>query len=72
MKRKIAFLFVGFFLFVALTPATQLLSAPYYEGKVIRMVVGSPPGGGNDRTARLLARHLPNHLPERFQVEDDR
>ncbi|MFB3886313.1 MAG: tripartite tricarboxylate transporter substrate-binding protein [Thermodesulfobacteriota bacterium] len=63
MKRRIVFLFAGFFLFATVFPAAELLSAPYYEGKVIKMVVGSPPGGGNDRTARLLARHLPKYIP---------
>ncbi len=63
MKREMIFLSVGVFLLTLLIPAAELLSAPYYEKKVIRMVVGSPPGGGNDRTARLLARHLPRYIP---------
>jgi tripartite-type tricarboxylate transporter receptor subunit TctC len=34
-----------------------------YDGKTITIIVGYKPGGGYDRTARLLARHLPKHLP---------
>ena len=32
-------------------------------GKTVRIVVGYPPGGGFDTYARLLARHLPQHIP---------
>ncbi len=41
----------------------HLLAAPYYEGKVVRIIVGSEPGGGYDRMARLIAKHLPKHIP---------
>ncbi len=63
MKKQFLYLSLGFFLFASLISATELLSAPYYEGKVINMVVGSPPGGSNDQTARFLARHLPKFIP---------
>jgi tripartite-type tricarboxylate transporter receptor subunit TctC len=36
---------------------------PFYEGKVIRIVVGLSAGGGYDAYARALARHLPRHIP---------
>lgn len=35
----------------------------FYEGKTVRIIVGSPPGGGYDLYARLLARHLGRHIP---------
>src|ERR687894_2300737 len=35
----------------------------FYKGKQINLVVGYGPGGGNDVYARLLARHLPRHIP---------
>ncbi len=38
-------------------------AAPYYEGKKVTMVVGVGPGGGYDRMARLLAKHLPKYIP---------
>ena len=40
----------------------QAQSSPY-AGKTITIVVGYKPGGGYDATARLLARHLPDHIP---------
>ncbi len=36
---------------------------PNYQGKQIRIVVGNTVGGFFDRWARLLARHLPKHIP---------
>ena len=36
---------------------------PYYQGKTIRFVVGNTAGGFFDRWARLLARHMPKHIP---------
>ncbi len=38
-------------------------ATPYYKGKVINIIVGYNPGGGYDRVARLLAKHLPKHIP---------
>ena len=37
--------------------------AEFYKGKTIRMVVGIDVGSGYDVNARLLARHLVNHIP---------
>jgi tripartite-type tricarboxylate transporter receptor subunit TctC len=34
-----------------------------FAGKTITIIVGYKPGGGYDATARMLARHLPNHIP---------
>jgi len=36
---------------------------PNFAGKTITVLVGYKPGGGYDATARMLARHLPDHLP---------
>jgi tripartite-type tricarboxylate transporter receptor subunit TctC len=38
-------------------------SAQYYAGKTVAIVVGYKTGGGYDATARVLARHLPKHIP---------
>ena len=35
------------------------------KGKDIRIIVGTAPGGGYDSYARLVASHLPKHLPGR-------
>ncbi len=37
--------------------------ADFYKGKTITIVVGFAPGGGYDATARLVAKHIGNHLP---------
>jgi tripartite-type tricarboxylate transporter receptor subunit TctC len=37
--------------------------APYYQGKSIKVVVGFTTGGFYDRWARLLSRHMPEHIP---------
>ena len=50
-------------LFPLLVPAEQLFAAPYYQGKVLTMIVGFTPGGGYDRMTRLLAKHLPKYIP---------
>ena len=37
-------------------------SPPFYQGKTIRIVVGSDSGGLYDLWARLLAKHMPRHI----------
>jgi tripartite-type tricarboxylate transporter receptor subunit TctC len=37
--------------------------ADFYAGKQIRVLIGFPPGGGYDTYARLLAKHMPKHIP---------
>src|SRR5262245_64486357 len=44
-------------------PAQAEDVAAFYSGKTIRMVVGIDVGSGYDVNARLLARHLVNHIP---------
>jgi tripartite-type tricarboxylate transporter receptor subunit TctC len=63
MKRQMVYMFLLFFLFSSLIAAPKLLAAPYYQGKVITLIVGFSAGGGYDRMFRLVARHLPNHIP---------
>ncbi len=65
MKRHALWLLIGCSLFSFFFPSKQLLSAPYYEGKIIKIVVGLGPGGGHDRMARILAKHLPRFIPGR-------
>jgi tripartite-type tricarboxylate transporter receptor subunit TctC len=57
-------------LLVALAAAVMLAPAgaradagEFLKGKVVRMVVAYPPGGGYDVYARALAQVLPRHLP---------
>ena len=46
-----------------LVGSTLAAPVPYYKGKIITIIVGYGPGGGYDRMARLLAKHLPKYIP---------
>lgn len=35
----------------------------FYRGKTVRVVIGAGPGGTYDTYSRLLAKHMPRHLP---------
>jgi tripartite-type tricarboxylate transporter receptor subunit TctC len=37
--------------------------ADFYKGKTVNVIVGFSPGGGYDQYARVLARHMGNHIP---------
>jgi putative tricarboxylic transport membrane protein len=37
--------------------------AQYYKGKTIIMIVNYPPGGPTDIEGRIVAQHLPDHIP---------
>lgn len=63
MRRAIALIAV-FALFAAVPQA----GLAQYEGKTVTIVVGFKTGGGYDRTARILARHLPKYLPGKPNV----
>jgi tripartite-type tricarboxylate transporter receptor subunit TctC len=56
MKLKFV---IGALALLPLAAAAQ----PSFAGKTVTLIVGYKPGGGYDTTARMLARHLPNHLP---------
>ena len=61
MNKALALAAIGI-LAAAVSHTAQAQPAPY-AGKTITIVVGYKPGGGYDATARLLARHLPKHIP---------
>lgn len=50
---------------VLLAPNGQIAhsAAAFYEGKTIRIIVGTSPGGGYDTYTRLIARHFGRHIP---------
>jgi len=50
-------------LMLVVTCATAHGAASFYEGKAIRIIVGTAPGGGYDTYTRLLARHFGKHIP---------
>jgi tripartite-type tricarboxylate transporter receptor subunit TctC len=63
MKRPGLLLLIVFFTLFSLSFHQESMAAPYYEGKVIRIIVGYQVGGGYDRIARILAKHLVKHIP---------
>ena len=69
VKLVIGFASVGYLI---VSVSTTALGAEFYKGKTIRLIVGFSPGGGPDIRARLVARHLGNHLPghPRFIVQN--
>src|SRR5262249_45836253 len=48
-----------------LAPAGPASAEDFYAGKTISMSTHTSPGGGYDTYLRLLARHLPRHIPGR-------
>ena len=44
-------------------PANLGAQTSYYQGKTIKIIVGSTTGGGYDLWARLLARYYSKHIP---------
>ena len=43
--------------------STLLAQAPFYQGKTIRLVAGTPAGSVYDLYARLVAQFIPKHIP---------
>lgn len=57
----------GWALAIALTMSSSLVRAQgadeeFYKGKIVRIVVPTPPGGLYDTYSRMLASHMPRHL----------
>lgn len=61
MKRLVLLALIPFFAILNINQ--HALAAPFYEGKVIRMIVGHEVGGGYDRITRLIAKHLVKYIP---------
>jgi tripartite-type tricarboxylate transporter receptor subunit TctC len=52
-----------FFLSLICLSASADAQNNFYQGKTIKLIVGSSTGGGYDLWARLLARHYGKHIP---------
>ena len=72
--KKGQFIFTLVFLlslFPILPFSTSVVGAqsdPFYKGKQIRIIVGLSTGGGYDRAARMLARHIGKYIPGNPEV----
>ena len=63
MKFVSPLLFLSLIVCAAAPASAQDDVAAFYRGKQLRMVVGSAVGGGYDLFARIVARHIVNHIP---------
>jgi hypothetical protein len=62
MKRKMTLtIAAGLMAFAVILPHSA--SAQIYKGKTITMIVNYPPGGPTDIEGRIVAQHLPGHIP---------
>src|SRR5437762_8996413 len=48
---------------IAISPASAQSVEQFYKGRTITMLVGTSPGGINDISARLVARHFGRFVP---------
>ncbi|MFQ5930631.1 MAG: hypothetical protein ACE5MK_13135, partial [Acidobacteriota bacterium] len=60
MKGMFSLLAVSLVLLLNAAPAA---SGSFFEGKKVRLIVSSTPGGGNDTYSRLIARHINRYIP---------
>jgi tripartite-type tricarboxylate transporter receptor subunit TctC len=54
---------------MGMTAATSLAADPTYPSKPVRLIIGYPPGGSADITARIMAQRLSERLGQLFVVE---
>jgi tripartite-type tricarboxylate transporter receptor subunit TctC len=60
MKRSLFVVLLASFVMVT---SVDVFAAPFYQGKTVRVMVGTSPGGGFDLWARVVGRHIGKHIP---------
>ena len=50
-------------LLVLFWPLSLVAQTPYYQGKTIRLIAGTPAGSVYDLYARMVAQFMPKHIP---------
>jgi tripartite-type tricarboxylate transporter receptor subunit TctC len=63
MFKVFAVVFMLFLISLADRSAGAASADDFYRGKTIRIIVGFSAGGGFDQYARIIARHMPRHIP---------
>ena len=61
MSRRLAV--VASLIALAATFGSPSALAQLYKGKTVTMIINYPAGGPNDIEGRIIAQHLPNHIP---------
>jgi tripartite-type tricarboxylate transporter receptor subunit TctC len=62
MKLR-SFFIEGVILGLLVLPFHAFAATSFFEGKTVRFIVGTAPGGGYDTYTRLLARHFAKYVP---------
>jgi tripartite-type tricarboxylate transporter receptor subunit TctC len=62
-KRSLPVMLVGCTLILVHFDLVIAQSAPFFQGKTIRIIVGFTSGGLYDQYARILARQMPQYIP---------
>lgn len=44
-RRTVCLLFITFYVLISIIYLKEPLAAPYYEGKILKIIVGAAPGG---------------------------
>ena len=63
IHQTLQFLLFVFFLSLSFAAAPVAAQQSFFQGKTIRLIVGTDPGGGFDTYSRTIARHLGKHIP---------
>ena len=50
------------------TSVNAQTAAEFYQGKTLTLIVSSTPGGGYDTITRIVAHHLPAHMPGKTNI----
>ena len=58
-RRPLLYMSILCFAFFTSTATAQ----EFFKGKVIRIALGTPPGGGFDAYSRAISRHMGKHIP---------
>ena len=53
---------------LAIAARPEAALAQFYKGKTITMIINYPAGGPSDIEGRIVAQHLPNHIPGKPNV----
>jgi tripartite-type tricarboxylate transporter receptor subunit TctC len=61
--KRLAAILLTYFIALAVVDARAQSVADFYRGKQITLVTSASVGGGYDQYARLLAKHMPRHIP---------